>query len=129
MYVLVGVLVQVKELYRLEKRAGDRHCPYGALKPVRREELRDREIASFGDDVADAAKLEGVVEIGDLRMAELYEFVHFCPSCSLHFVWWLGWFQDLCCELVVPVVGAGVDNAERTLADWFSHGVSGACHF
>jgi len=42
MYVLVGVLVQVKELYRLEKRAGDRHCPYGALKPVRREELRDR---------------------------------------------------------------------------------------
>src|SRR5712664_2570388 len=77
-YVLVGVPIQVKKLHRLEKRTRNRHCPYRAFKPIRRKQFRHRDFTPFGDDVADVAILEGIVEVGNLRVAEFKESLRFC---------------------------------------------------
>ena len=70
---------------------------------------------------------EGVEKVSDLRMTKFYKSSHFCYRRSLQLVVGLDRFQYLGGELVVPVIDAAINDAERALANWAFDGVSSTC--
>ncbi len=78
MYVLVGVLVEVDVVDRLQHAASNGYERFQALELLRVQQMSERAVATLSDYVEGVSVLESVEHVGDVRVTKREQLAEFC---------------------------------------------------